>query len=85
MTYRLNVAVTGLALVMALSACERELVLPGERFPVRAPLDASLPVEGEAAPVAPPLMPENRVEPISLPAAQANADWTHRGGNARHA
>ena len=85
MTYRLNVAVTGLALVMALSACERERVLPGERFPVRAPLDASLPVEGEAAPVAPPLMPENRVEPISLPAAQANADWTHRGGNARHA
>jgi outer membrane protein assembly factor BamB len=79
------VAVTGLALVMLLAGCERELILPGERFPVRAPLDASLPVEGQPAPTAPPLMPENRSEPVSLPAPQANAEWTHRGGNARNA
>lgn len=85
MTHKLKVATGGFALLMALSACERELILPGERFPVRAPLEASVPVEGQPAPVAPPLYPENRAEPISLPAAQANADWTHRGGNARHA
>lgn len=85
MTHKLKVATGGLALLMALSACERELILPGERFPVRAPLEASVPVEGQPAPAAPPLYPENRAEPLSLPAAQANADWTHRGGNARHA
>ena len=28
---------------------------------------------------------ENRAEPISLPAAQANANWGHRGGAANHA
>lgn len=80
MKHRRNVAVTAVALGMVLSACERELILPGERFPVRAPLEASIPVEGEAAPTAAALAPENRAEPISLPAPQANASWTHRTG-----
>ena len=77
--------VTGLSLLALLAACgQRELILPGERFNVRTPLDASVPVEGEAAPVAPPERPENIAKPISLPAATANADWTHRAGNNRH-
>ena len=35
--------VAALAMIAALAACEREVILEGERFPVRAPLDASLP------------------------------------------
>ncbi|MGL6211598.1 MAG: PQQ-binding-like beta-propeller repeat protein [Paracoccaceae bacterium] len=81
----LNGVVTGLALLGLLAACEKEVILQGERFPLRASLEDSLPVEGEPAPVAPPLRPENQSVPISLPAPQAFADWSHRGGNARHA
>ena len=74
--------ISGLAVVTALAGCERELILPGERFPVRADLAASVPVEGQPAPVAPPDRPENRAEPISLPAAVSNADWGMRGASA---
>ena len=39
---------TVLSLATALLvACTREVILPGERFPVRAPLEASIPVEGQ--------------------------------------
>jgi outer membrane protein assembly factor BamB len=72
------------AALTVLAACEREVILPGERFAVRTPLDASVPVEGEALPVAPPEMPENQIRPIGLPGMVANADWTQRGGNALH-
>ncbi len=75
---------SALAFITLLAACEREVILPGERFPVRADLAASVPVEGEPEPVAPPDRPENQSVPITLPAMQSNADWTHRGGNARH-
>ncbi len=75
---------TGLAALALLAACEREIILPGERFPVRTPLEASIPVEGEAPPVAAPEQPENQVRPISLPGMVSNADWTQRGGNALH-
>ena len=77
--------VTGLCLIALLGACKpRELILPGERFNVRTPLDASVPVDGQPAPVAPPDRADNISQPISLPAASANADWTHRAGNSRH-
>jgi outer membrane protein assembly factor BamB len=74
-----------LALVALLAACEKDVILEGERFSVRTPLEDSIPVEGQPAPRAESLRPENRSVPISLPAAQANADWAQRGGNARHA
>lgn len=75
----------GLIIAMGLlAACEKEVILPGERFPVRAPLDASIPVEGEAPPVAAPELPENQVRPIALPGMVSNADWTQRGGNPTH-
>ncbi len=74
-----------LALVLLLAACEKEIILEGERFEPRAPLDASIPVEGEPAPVPVSLRPENQSVPIALPAAQANADWAQRGGNGQHA
>lgn len=73
----------GLSLVLLLAACaEREVILPGERFDVTVPLESTIPVEGQPAPVQPQV--ENRSVPISLPRAVANADWTHRGENARH-
>ncbi|MBN8632060.1 MAG: PQQ-binding-like beta-propeller repeat protein [Rhodobacterales bacterium] len=74
---------TGVGLLALLVACgPREVILSGERFPVRADLDASIPVEGKPAPTAP-AAPENQSVPISL-GAQTGGDWTHRAGNARH-
>lgn len=70
-------------LALGLAGCSREEPLQGERFPVRAPLDASIPVEGQPLPTAP-LLEENRSVPIGLPGMTANADWPQRGGNARH-
>lgn len=81
---KLNLGMTALASALLLMGCERELILEGERFPVRADLDASKVVEGEPAPVAPSDRPENQSIPISIPAASANSEWTHRGGNVSH-
>ncbi|MBJ3763568.1 PQQ-binding-like beta-propeller repeat protein [Maribius pontilimi] len=59
--------------VLALVACgERQLVLSGERLDLRADLDA--PSVGET----------DRSAPISLPAAQALASWTHRASDPSH-
>jgi outer membrane protein assembly factor BamB len=82
---KLTTAVSGLALTIILSACaEKELILEGERFDVRTPLEASLAVEGQPAPTDPAAQGDNRAEPVSLPAMTANAEWTHRAGNPRH-
>lgn len=72
-------------LATALAGCEREVILEGERFDARTPLEATIPVEGQPEPTAASLAPENEARPIALPGAVANADWTHRGGSARHA
>ena len=83
-TMKRNMGLAAMASVLVLAGCERELILQGERFPVRGGLEASLPTEEMPRPVAPADRPENRAEPISLPAPQANAEWTHRGGSAQH-
>lgn len=71
-------------LLALLAACgEREVILQGERFPVRADLAASVPVEGEPRPTAP-AEPGNLTLPIALPAQSDSGEWTHRGANARH-
>jgi outer membrane protein assembly factor BamB len=85
---RLGVA---LAALLALTACERELILPGERFDTRTPLaDTFDPANGlgdrtlededaegvEVAARAP--------VPITLPATRNVADWTHRNGAITH-
>lgn len=67
-----GVAVLGVA--MALSACQREVHLEGERLEPRAVIDAS----AATAPL------ESVARPISLPAASANADWPQRAGSATH-
>lgn len=64
-------AMTGLALVLALAGCERELVLEGERLSVNADLSADAP----AAEIG------NEALPIALPPVQANANWAKRGGD----
>lgn len=70
----MNKAIIALALGAALVAgCgEREVPLPGQRVDLRDGL-ASAPV-AEA----------NLTAPVPLPAAVANADWTHRGGGPGH-
>ncbi len=81
---RTSALMTGLAALGLLAACEKEVILPGERFPVRAALEDSVPTDQNPAPRAPSELVQNRAVPISLPAQVANADWTHRGGNVRH-
>lgn len=68
---------------LALMGCQKETVLPGERFDVRAPLDASLPTASNPAPRDGTGAVANRAAPISLPAPRSTS-WTHRGGNAQH-
>ena len=64
-----RIGATFLALTMLVSACNREFILEGERFALRAPFAENA---GEA--------PVNRAVPISLPATVTNSDWTHRLG-----
>ncbi len=72
------------ALVLLVACGQRELILPGERFDTRAPLEASIPVEGEAAPVDTTNVTENRAEPVALPPVTANAEYPQRAGNGQH-
>ncbi len=59
-----------LAIVGLVSACSRDFILEGDRFPLRAPFDESA---GE--------VPVNRAAPIALPATTLNSEWTHRLGS----
>ena len=78
-----NSVFAGLSLFALLAGCApKELILPGERFDVQTPLEASLPVDGQPAPTE--TVSANRSVPISLPKPVVNADWTHRGQNVRH-
>lgn len=81
---KLLTAVSGLALAVFLAGCEKELILPGERFAVRTPLAASIPTEEQPTPVDTSGVVENQSLPITLPAPSANADWPQRGGNGAH-
>ena len=79
-----------LALV-CLAACQPpELILPGQRYDIRTPLEDSLP-EGTQAGAATPLtpvdpvgIPVNRALPLSLPAAQSPGSWPQRGLSPTH-
>ncbi|MHA3915845.1 outer membrane protein assembly factor BamB family protein [Halovulum sp. GXIMD14793] len=56
---------------LSLTACsEREVILPGEREPIR-PVEATQETTGE-------------VPNIAIPAARRNANWTHLQGNQTH-
>ncbi|MBU2993756.1 PQQ-binding-like beta-propeller repeat protein [Octadecabacter sp. 1_MG-2023] len=65
-------AFAALAVVGLLSACgEKDIILPGERLDIRGDL-----VDADAF--------VNQALPVSLGAATANADWTHRNGGPTH-
>ena len=58
--------------VALVAACgERDEILPGKREAVDSVLSDAVPAAAE---------PENRSEPVSLPARQSNANWTQRAG-----
>ncbi len=71
------------ALVALLGACEREEILPGQRFGLREALPAA---EGAAqtAGARSPEASENRALPIRLPAQVDHGAWTHRAGEPDH-
>lgn len=80
----------GMLAALSLTACApRELILTGDRFDIRTPLEASLP-EGERAGAAAPLTlqgvpaPDDHTRPIALPAARNLASWPQRGSGATH-
>lgn len=68
-----------LALVAALSACgEKEVILQGVR---QDPMTAEIGTEPDPNALAPqPVV----AQPIGVPAARSNAEWTHRGGTVTH-
>ena len=73
----------GLIGVLALSACEREPILPGERFDTRTPLAATLPGDDGRA-LASDAGQGDVARAISLPAARSLDSWTSRGQNAQN-
>lgn len=83
MTVKRNLGLFALASVMVLAGCEREVILTGERFPVRTDLSASIATPENPNPRAPSDRIANQSAAISLPAASAG-NWAQRGGNAQH-
>ncbi|NBC95330.1 MAG: PQQ-binding-like beta-propeller repeat protein [Deinococcus-Thermus bacterium] len=71
--------------VAAATGCSDEVILEGQRFDVRTPLEATAPGEdgaidlAAAAPVG-----ANRAAPIDLPPVVNHAEWTHRYGTPAH-
>lgn len=79
MTARFSSGVGVLALVAALSACsEKETILQGVRQDPATAVIGEEPDPNALAPV------PATAQPISLPAARSNGEWTHRGGSATH-
>lgn len=77
LTRRVSAGLAALAILGTLAACAPpEVILPGERLDLRAPLAAT------GAPVA--AVPEPTAVPVRLPAAMTNSEWTHRGGGVQH-
>lgn len=72
---KLTQGAMGLVMLAALVACgPREVILPGERLDARAIIGGA-PDKADETP---------RPVPLSLPAATANASWTHQNGSAAH-
>ena len=61
--------IAGLAMVLLGACAEKELILPGDREPIRGDEQVETP---------------DRAAPLRLPAATANAEWTHKNGGPTH-
>ncbi|MDG3042744.1 outer membrane protein assembly factor BamB family protein [Roseicyclus marinus] len=73
-----RIAALGILPALVLAACERDTVLPGERFGTRTALEATLPGEdGRAA--ASSLVSTDAARAINLPSPTRLADWPSRG------
>jgi len=67
---------------LALLGCQKkELILQGQRFDVRTPLEQAIPT---ADGISPSDIPVNRVEKIRLGQARNLANWTHLNGGPTH-
>jgi outer membrane protein assembly factor BamB len=79
-------AALALVAALGLAACSDEVILPGQRFDVRTPLDETVPNDDGVIPALARDAPVDapRAVPISLPAPVAHAAWTHRNGTPRH-
>lgn len=75
---RIRAGALGMVALLALAACERDTVLPGERFGTRTPLEATLPGEDGRA-IASRVGDLDATRDISLPTATRLADWPSRG------
>lgn len=82
------------SVLVLLSGCaEGELILPGERLDIRAPIPAETTEDATVEDIAaaaidnselPTTGAGTRPVPINLPGQIANSEWTHRGGSATH-
>lgn len=63
------VCAAGLAMILLSACAEKELILPGEREPIRETAQTESP---------------ERTVALRLPRATANADWTHKNGGPAH-
>lgn len=73
-----RIAALGILPALVLAACERDTVLPGERFGTRVALEATLPgADGRAA--ASDIALADAPRAISLPSPTRLADWPSRG------
>lgn len=76
----LRAAAAAAAAAALLAGCaERERILEGPRFDLRAPLDPEAAAAGEA-----PRAEAPAPAPLRLPPAVTHAAWTHRNGTPRH-
>lgn len=71
----------GIGLMLALSGCERQVFLPGERFDVRTPLEQTF-TDADGTSPAMRAAAVSRPVPIRLPAARALAEWSQPHANA---
>lgn len=74
MSATLRLTMVALA-TLSITACNREVILPGERLDPMAVFSDGTVIEGAVQP---------RSAALSLPAARANAEWTGRAGNPAH-
>ncbi len=84
---RLGVVLAGV-FVFGLAACERELILPGERFDARTPiaetLDPANSLGDATVATDAPIAARREAVPIALPTARSLTSWTHRNSNVTH-
>ncbi len=78
---KLCITMIGLGLMTGLAACDREVILEGERFGTRTPLEEAFPSE-DGADIGEETADLSR--PISLPDAQNITSWQMRGANAQN-